>query len=77
MKLKCRLDISIRRLETSPLTSMYFKISCKKYCRKTIEATMMEKVSNESKLIYAIYTFIVSSLCLLFSYDSHLNTKTS
>ena len=38
---------------------------------------MIKKVSNESKLIYAIYIFIVSSWCLLFSYDSHLNTKTN
>ena len=38
---------------------------------------MMEKISNESKLIYAIYILIVSSWCSLFSYDSRLNTKTN
>ena len=28
---------------TSPFKSMYFEISCKNSCRKTIEATMMKK----------------------------------
>ena len=37
----------------------------------------MKKVPNERKLIYAIYTFIVASWCLLFSYGSHLNTTTN
>ena len=54
---------------------MYFQIFfCKNYCRKTIEATAVKKVPNERKLIYAIHNFIVASLCLLFSYGSHLNT---
>ena len=35
---------------------MYFENFCKKYCRKTIDTvtTIMKKVPNESKLIYAI-----------------------
>ena len=37
----------------------------------------MKKVPNERKLIYAVYKFIVASLCLLFSYGSHLNTTTN
>ena len=69
-------DKIIRSLVTSPFKSMYFKIFCKNYCRKTIEATTVKKVSNESKLIYAIYNFIVASWCLLFSYGSHLNMTT-
>ena len=51
------------------------QISCKNSCRKTIEATMMKKRQNESKLITAINIFIVVSLCLLISYGSHLNTQ--
>ena len=47
------------------------------YCRKTIEATTVKKVPNERKLIYAIYSFIVASWCLLFSYGSDLNTATN
>ena len=54
---------------------MYCQISCKNSCRKTIEATMMKKLQNESKLITAINIFIVVSLCLLISYGSHLNTQ--
>ena len=42
-------------LVTSLFKSMYFQISCEhSCCRKTIEATMMKKAPNESKLIYAI-----------------------
>ena len=37
----------------------------------------MKKVPNEQKLIYAINNFIVASLCLLFSYCSHLNMTTN
>ena len=37
----------------------------------------MKNVPNERKLIYAINIFIVASLCLLFSYGSHLNTTTN
>ena len=66
--------IMCTHLVTSPFKSMYFQIICKNYCRKTIEATIAKKVPNERKLIYAIYNFIVASVCLLFSYDSHLNT---
>ena len=40
---------------------------------KTIEATILKKVPNESKLIYAINIFIVASRFLLFSYGSNLN----
>ena len=56
---------------------MYFQISCKNSCRTTIEATMMKKAPNESKLIYAIGIFVLVSLCLLISYGSHLNTQTN
>ena len=56
---------------------MYFQIFRQNYCRKTIEATTVKKVPNERKLIYAIYNFIVASLCLLFSYCSHVNTTTN
>ena len=48
----------------------------KKYCRKTIEASIMKKLLNESKLIYAIKIFIVASWCLLFSHGSHLTMYT-
>ena len=41
---------------------MYFQISCKNSCRTTIEATMMKKAPNESKLIYAIDFFYCSFL---------------
>ena len=68
---------SIRLLVTSPFKLALFQIFCKNYCRKTTEATIMEKVPNESKLIYAINKFIVASWCLLFSHGSHLNTKTN
>ena len=56
---------------------MYFQIFGKNYCPKTKEATTVKKVPNDYKLIYAIYNFIVASLCLLFSYASHLNTTTN
>ena len=56
---------------------MYFQIVWQNCCRKTIEATTAKKVPNERKLIYAIYTFIVASWCLLFSYCSRLNTTTN
>ena len=42
---------SIRRLMTSPFKTMYFQNFCKKYCCKTIEATIMKNISNDSKLI--------------------------
>ena len=62
---------------TSPFKSMYYQISCKNSCRKTIEASVMKTAPNESKLIYAINIFIVVSLCLLISYGSQLNTQTN
>ena len=61
--------IIIRHLVTSPFKPMYFQISCRNYSRITIEATVIKKVPNESKLIYAIYIFIVASWHLLFLYD--------
>ena len=69
--------VIICHLVTPPFKSMYFQISCKNSCRTTIEATMMKKAPNKSKLIYAIGIFIVVSLCLLISYGSHLNTQTN
>ena len=56
---------------------MYFQIFWQNYCRKIIEATIVKKVPNERKLIYAIYNFIVASWCLLFSYCNHLNMTTN
>ena len=70
-------DISIRLLVTSPFKLVYFQSFCKNYCRKTIEASIINKVLNKSILIYAINIFIVASWCLLFSHGSHLNTKTN
>ena len=67
----------ICHLVTPPFKFMYFQISCKNSCRITIEATMMKKAPNESKLINALDIFIIVSLCLLISYGSHLNTQTN
>ena len=64
----------ICHLVTPPFKSMYFQISCKNSCLTNIEATMMKKAPNESKLIYAI-NIIVVSLCLLISYGSHLHRQ--
>ena len=61
-------DIIIRQLVTSPFKSIYFrggKGGCKNYCRKTTEVTIMKRVPNESKLIYAINFLIVASWCQL------------
>ena len=69
--------VIICHLVTPPFKLMYFQISCKNSCRTTIEATMMKKAPNESKLIYPIDVFTVVSLCLLISYGSHLNTQTN
>ena len=69
--------VIICHLVMSPFKSMFYQISCKNSCRKTIEATMMRKTPNESKGINAINIFIVVSLCLLISYVSHLNTQTN
>ena len=54
-------DIIIRHLVTLTFKSMHFQIFAKNNCRKTIEATIMKKVPNESKLIYTINIFIVAS----------------
>ena len=70
-------DIIIRRITTSPLKSMYFRIFWQNYCLKKIEATAVKKVPNERTLIYAICNFIAASWCLLFSYCSHVNTTTN
>ena len=43
--------VFICHLVTSQFKSMYYQISCKNSCRKTIEATVMKKAPNESKLI--------------------------
>ena len=67
--------VIICHLVTPPFKSMYYQISFKNSCRTTVEATIMKKAPNESKLIYAIDIFIVVSLCLLISYGSHLNTQ--
>ena len=56
---------------------MYFQISSKFFCRKTIKTTVLKKVPNESRFIYAIYIFIEASWCLLILYDIHLNTETN
>ena len=44
-------DIIIRHLGMSPFKSTYFQFYYKIVCRKTIEATIMKKVPNKSKLI--------------------------
>ena len=62
----CHL-VTLCHLVTPPFKLMYFQISCKNSCRTTIEATMMKKAPNESKLIYPIDIFTVISLCLLIS----------
>ena len=60
-----------------PFKLVSSQIFCKNYCRKTIEAAIMKKKLNVSKLFYAINIFIVDSWCLLFWHGSHLNTKTN
>ena len=52
------LDIIIGHLVTWLFKSMYYQTFCKYYCCKTIEASMMIKVPNESKLIYLIKIFL-------------------
>ena len=69
--------VIICHLVTPPFKSMYFQISCKNSCCTTIEAKMMKKAPNESKLIYTIGIFIVDFSCLFISYGSHLNTQTN
>ena len=63
-------DIISHHLMTSPFKSMYFQIFCKKYCRKTIEATVMKYVPNESKLINTINNYIVAFWCVVFVWES-------
>ena len=58
---------SIRRLMTSPFKTVYFQNFCKNYCCKTIEATIMKTISNDSKLIQVIKGLTVGPCCLLFS----------
>ena len=55
------LDIIIGRLVTWLFKSKYFQTFCKNYCCKSIEATIMIKVPNESKLSYVINILIVVS----------------
>ena len=43
-------DIIICHLVTSPFKSMYLQIFCKKYCCKTIEATIMKKISKGKQI---------------------------
>ena len=51
---------------TLPFNSMYFKGVCKNYWCKTIEATIVKKVPNESILIYATNILIVASWLMFF-----------
>ena len=57
---------------------MYFQIFLAKIIvAKQLKLQPWKKVPNERKLIYAIYNFILASLCLLFLYCNHLNTTTN
>ena len=58
------VDKSICHFMLSPFKTVYFQNFCKNYCCKTIEATIMKKVQNESKLIYVIN--ILTSLVFLY-----------
>ena len=63
--------IIIRHLVTSPFKSMYFQISCKNYCRKTIEATVLKKSANRKqidiRIIHFYCSFLVSVVfCMIF-----------
>ena len=52
---------------------MYFQISCKNSCHKTIEATLMKKAPNESKLIfYCSFLVSVDFLCQSFKHTDKL-----
>ena len=52
-------DIPTLHPVTLPLKSMFFQMFCKTYCPKTIEATILKKVPNESTLFYAINIFLL------------------
>ena len=45
------------------------------YSWKTIEATIMKKVPNDSKLVFVINILTVVYCCLLFSYTNRFSTK--
>ena len=45
------------------------------YSWKTIEATIMKIVPNDSKLIFVINILTVVYCCLLFSYTNRFSTK--
>ena len=45
------------------------------YSRKTIEATIMEIVPNDSKLVFVINILTVVYCCLLFSYTNRFSAK--
>ena len=70
-------DIIIRHLVTSPFKSIIFPDFWQKLLSPKNRSYNREKVPNERKLIYAIFSFIVASWCLLFSYGSHFNTTTN
>ena len=72
-----RRGIIIRLLVTSPFKSKYFQISCNNYCSKTIEATLMKKVPNESKLMHPIYILLKLPGVCCFHMIVILNTKTN
>ena len=57
------------------IQTVYFQNFCKKYCRKTLEATIMKKVPNESILILIHSESIFTIYCLLFSYTNSFNSK--
>ena len=45
------------------------------YSWKTIEATIMKIVPNDSKLVFVINILTVVYYCLLFSYTNRFSTK--
>ena len=69
------VDKSIHQFLPLPFETVYFQNFCKKYCRKTLEVTIMKKVSNESKLILIHSKSIFTIYCLLFSYTNSFNSK--
>ena len=68
----------ICHLVTSPFKSMYYQISCKNSCRKTIEATMMKKstkikqIDIRNKQFYCCFLVSVDFLWQSFKHTDKL-----
>ena len=52
-----------------------YSLFLQNYSWKTIEATIMKIVPNDSKLVFVINTLTVVYCCLLFSYTNSFSTK--